>query len=216
MWTVLVSDVCTCECNWQSCTCLSSRLQLLQQQLSQLCPHVLSAPVGTRQPLRGHCEHTHSLMCRCACLSSLRVIFADQTYSDSSTAVSRSLLSTLCFTTVLIFSWGPVKRSSGRISQWTRWRLTPTTCLPLKTLLARTGIPEGGEREGRLHYTETTVATGRCHSSGAVWESGWPSWAVRPNDWAFRFSWDIKQYWTMLITHWSQLVPNMATDIRGH
>ena len=26
---------------------------------------------------------------------------------------------------------------------------------------------------------------------------------------------DVKQYWTML-THWSQLVPNMSTDIRGH
>ena len=26
---------------------------------------------------------------------------------------------------------------------------------------------------------------------------------------------DVKQYRTML-THWSQLVPNMSTDIRGH
>ena len=26
---------------------------------------------------------------------------------------------------------------------------------------------------------------------------------------------DVKQYWTML-THWSQLVPNMSTDIQGH
>ena len=26
---------------------------------------------------------------------------------------------------------------------------------------------------------------------------------------------DVKQYWTML-THWSELVPNMSTDIRGH
>ena len=26
---------------------------------------------------------------------------------------------------------------------------------------------------------------------------------------------DVKQYWTMP-THWSQLVPNMSTDIRGH
>ena len=26
---------------------------------------------------------------------------------------------------------------------------------------------------------------------------------------------DVKQHWTML-THWSQVVPNMSTDIRGH
>ena len=26
---------------------------------------------------------------------------------------------------------------------------------------------------------------------------------------------DVKQYWTML-THWSQLVPNMSADIQGH
>ena len=26
---------------------------------------------------------------------------------------------------------------------------------------------------------------------------------------------DVKQHWTML-THWSQFVPNMSTDIRGH
>ena len=28
-------------------------------------------------------------------------------------------------------------------------------------------------------------------------------------------SMDVKQYWTML-RHWSQLVPNMSADIRGH
>ena len=26
---------------------------------------------------------------------------------------------------------------------------------------------------------------------------------------------DVKQHWTML-THWSQFVPNMSTDTRGH
>ena len=32
---------------------------------------------------------------------------------------------------------------------------------------------------------------------------------------SFLVSVDVKQYWTML-THWSQLVPTMSTDIRGH
>ena len=32
---------------------------------------------------------------------------------------------------------------------------------------------------------------------------------------SFMVSVDVKQYWTML-THWSQFVPNMSTDIRGH
>ena len=36
---------------------------------------------------------------------------------------------------------------------------------------------------GRLHHflTDTTPPCG-AHSSGAVWKSRWPSWAVRPNE----------------------------------
>ena len=49
-----------------------------------------------------------------------------------------------------------------------------------------------------------------AHSSGAVWESSWLSVLT-----SLMVSLDVKQYWTML-THWSQLVPNMSTDIRGH
>ena len=48
------------------------------------------------------------------------------------------------------------------------------------------------------------------HSSGAVWESRWPSWAVRPNEPSgFRGR-------KAMLRHWSQLVHNMSTDIWGH
>ena len=52
------------------------------------------------------------------------------------------------------------------------------------------------------------------HSSGAVWESRWTSWAVRPNE-PSGFQVDVKIYCTVL-RHWSQLVPNMSHDIWGH
>ena len=32
------------------------------------------------------------------------------------------------------------------------------------------------------HYNYGLLGTGRGHSSGAVWESRWTSWAVRPNE----------------------------------
>ena len=51
------------------------------------------------------------------------------------------------------------------------------------------------------------------HSSGTVWESRWLSWAVCPNKPSV--SVDVKNYWTVL-RHWSQLIPNMSTDIWGH
>ena len=48
------------------------------------------------------------------------------------------------------------------------------------------------------------------HSSGAVWESKWPSWAVRPNEPSgFRGR-------KAILNHASAFVPNMSTDIRGH
>ena len=43
------------------------------------------------------------------------------------------------------------------------------------------------------------------HSSGAVWESRWPSGLSVLT--RLMVSVDVKQYWTMLYTHWSQLVP---------
>ena len=71
----------------------------------------------------------------------------------------------------------------------------------------------------------------REQSSGAVWKSRWPSWAPhcivqelcesrggRPGLSVLTnllVSVDVKNYWTML-RHWSQLVPNMSTDIWGH
>ena len=46
------------------------------------------------------------------------------------------------------------------------------------------------------------------HSSGAVWESRWPSWAVRPNEPSgFRGR---KAILKTMLRHWSQLVPNMS------
>ena len=48
----------------------------------------------------------------------------------------------------------------------------------------------------------------RYHSSGAVWESRWGSWAVRPNE--------PSGFRGRKLRHWSQLVPNMSTDIWGH
>ena len=70
----------------------------------------------------------------------------------------------------------------------------------------------------RFLWTLSTMFTyfaGSPHSSGAVWEtSRWPSWAVRPNE-PSGFRGRVKLYWTML-RHWSQLVPNMSTDIWGH
>ena len=54
-------------------------------------------------------------------------------------------------------------------------------------------------------------------SSGAVWKSRWPSWAFHPNDskMSLMVSVDIKQHWAMLKC-WSQFVPNISTDIKGH
>ena len=51
------------------------------------------------------------------------------------------------------------------------------------------------------------------HSSGAVWESsGHPGLSVLTS---LLVSVDVNNDWTML-RHWSQLVPNMSTDIWGH
>ena len=51
------------------------------------------------------------------------------------------------------------------------------------------------------------------HSSGAVWESRWPSWAVRPNEPSgFRGRKAILNHASALV----KLVPNMSTDIWGH
>ena len=55
-------------------------------------------------------------------------------------------------------------------------------------------------------YVNYVFAEVLYHSSGAVWESRWPSWAVRPNEPSgFRG----RKYWTMLRL-WPQLVPNMS------
>ena len=49
------------------------------------------------------------------------------------------------------------------------------------------GGGEGGRggkwsRRRKATFNINTLNNGRlCHSSGAVWESRWPSWAVRPN-----------------------------------
>ena len=51
------------------------------------------------------------------------------------------------------------------------------------------------------------------HSSGAVWESRWPSGLSVLT--SLLVSVDVNLYWTML-RHWSQLVPNTSTDIWGH
>ena len=66
-----------------------------------------------------------------------------------------------------------------------------------------------------MNFLTETAAFASCfsQSSGAVWESGWPSWAFRPNEpYGFRGR---KRMLTML-THWSQFVPNMSADIREH
>ena len=53
-----------------------------------------------------------------------------------------------------------------------------------------------------------------CHSSGAVLESRWTSWAVRPKEPSgFRGRKELLNRASALVT---QLVPNMSTDIRGH
>ena len=55
-----------------------------------------------------------------------------------------------------------------------------------------------------------TVRWRTTHSSGAVWESRWPSWAVRPNEpHGFRGRKAILNHAHALV------VPNMSTDIRG-
>ena len=41
-----------------------------------------------------------------------------------------------------------------------------------------TEIPAKTSREYKKEMSKQTVG----HSSGAVWESRWPSWAVRPNE----------------------------------
>ena len=66
--------------------------------------------------------------------------------------------------------------------------------------------------------THTKTRKGlKAHSSGVLWESRWPAWAVRPNEHhGFRGR---KTTWYCQLCsrrHWSQLVPNMSTDIRGH
>ena len=49
------------------------------------------------------------------------------------------------------------------------------------------------------------------HSSGAVCETRWPSWAVRPKEPSgFRGR---KAILNHMLRHWSQLVPNMSNDI---
>ena len=58
-----------------------------------------------------------------------------------------------------------------------------------------------------LYFSSDWVPT------GAVWKSKWPSWVSILM--SLTVSVDVKQHWTML-RHWSQFVPNMATDIRGH
>ena len=52
-------------------------------------------------------------------------------------------------------------------------------------------------------------------SSGAVWKSRWPSWAFRPNE-PSGFRGPKAILIETMLTDWSQLVPNMSTDIRGH
>ena len=57
-----------------------------------------------------------------------------------------------------------------------------------------------------LHIQYTRVQE-LCESRG-----GCPGFSVLTS---LMVSLDVKQYWTILM-HWSQLVPNMSTDIRGH
>ena len=137
---------------------------------------------------------------------------------------------------------------------------------------------QGNHGNTTSEYKRGNEISSKNHSSGAVWESRWTSWAVRPNEpsgfrgrkdllnrasalvttcpwyvnWHLRtlsinsssssapkntivqelcesrggrpglsvlaslmVSVDVRLYWTML-QHWSQLVPNMSIDIRGH
>ena len=60
------------------------------------------------------------------------------------------------------------------------------------------------------HVYLLTCSIATSHSSGAVWKSRWSSWAVRLT--SLLVFVDVKNYWTVL-RHWSQLVPNMSTDI---
>ena len=68
--------------------------------------------------------------------------------------------------------------------------------------------------ELHLRYIlKTNPIRWRSQSSGAVWQSRWPSWVFHLM--SLTVSVDVKQHWTVL-RHWSQFVPNMSTDIRGH
>ena len=69
------------------------------------------------------------------------------------------------------------------------------------------------------HSTSTSWRWKRCPplSASIVQElcespGGHPGLSILPS---FLVSVDVKLYWTML-QHWSQLVPNMSTDIQGH
>ena len=83
------------------------------------------------------------------------------------------------------------------------------------TLQPTNSTPSSTHRSLFIHdvFTMHLPHTVACHSSGAVWESRWrPDLSVLTS---LLVSVDVKNYWTVL-RHWSQLVPNMSTDIWGH
>ena len=65
-----------------------------------------------------------------------------------------------------------------------------------------------------LEYKSMLLLIGHFQSAGAVWKSRWPSWAFRPNE-PYGFC-GRKATLNHAYRHWSQFVPNMSTDIRGH
>ena len=77
-----------------------------------------------------------------------------------------------------------------------------TYLLSPPTVEWRSCIHKRAERRRVGSKSETHTAAVRIHSSGAVRESIWPSWAVpRPNEpYHCVVSVDVKQYWTMLLS----------------
>ena len=102
----------------------------------------------------------------------------------------------------------PGREAFSRKSDWSWQRVLPDddNC----KLVENTALAVCKPCPPRHSHNFDAVQWRRWHSSRAVWESRWPSWAVRPNEPSgFRGRKD-------MLRHWSQLVPSMSSDIRGH
>ena len=90
------------------------------------------------------------------------------------------------------------------VVQYLRFLLLPALCFILgdsNWKFFQVGYPVD------IFFFCSSIVQELCESRG-----GHPGLSVLTN---LLVSMDVKLYWTML-RHWSQLVPNMSTDIRGH